>query len=329
MSATMQDPEGGAGCLSRDTLGKTSDLTEFDAAAAEWLSALAGWRDCRYVPVDRQGASAIGAAVMLREVSVTWETWEQPVCVTGAVPDGTLGILVVDDRPSGCVAWGRPVGADQLCVTASEIDVLLGPRSRVYAAVIPVPRLEKAAARLGLELDERMIRNPGQMRVPQDALRAVRSGFTQAMQATGPEAAPEDEESRFLAAISVALSRPGPTAVDASRRLPLARAVRDHLEEHLSRPFRLDQLTAAVGADARRVQRAFQDVFGMSPSRYVHSRRLDLARRRLRRGTPQSATVTQIAISCGLDHLGRFATDYRARFGESPSATLRRDGLGD
>ena len=34
--------------------------------------------------------------------------------------------------------------------------------------------------------------------------------------------------------------------------------------------------------------------------------------------------MTQIAMTWGFNHLGRFATDYRDRFGETPSETYRR-----
>jgi transcriptional regulator GlxA family with amidase domain len=34
--------------------------------------------------------------------------------------------------------------------------------------------------------------------------------------------------------------------------------------------------------------------------------------------------VTRIATDCGFSQLGRFAVEYRQRFGESPSETLKR-----
>jgi AraC-like DNA-binding protein len=34
--------------------------------------------------------------------------------------------------------------------------------------------------------------------------------------------------------------------------------------------------------------------------------------------------VTAVALRWGFGHLGQFAADYRARFGELPSETLRR-----
>ena len=62
----------------------------------------------------------------------------------------------------------------------------------------------------------------------------------------------------------------------------------------------------------------------MSPTRYLWLRRMHLARRALRRADPAMTTVTEIASNCGFWELGRFSVAYRALFGESPSAALRR-----
>jgi AraC-like DNA-binding protein len=51
--------------------------------------------------------------------------------------------------------------------------------------------------------------------------------------------------------------------------------------------------------------------------------RLDQARQQLLHAAA-STSVTDVAARCGFNHLGRFAAWYRHRYGESPSATLRR-----
>jgi transcriptional regulator GlxA family with amidase domain len=51
--------------------------------------------------------------------------------------------------------------------------------------------------------------------------------------------------------------------------------------------------------------------------------RLQLVREELLR-SDKATNVTAIAVRHGFMHLGRFSAQYRAAFGEGPSATLRR-----
>ena len=57
---------------------------------------------------------------------------------------------------------------------------------------------------------------------------------------------------------------------------------------------------------------------------YLKSFRLDKARQALQSGEVGGAAgVTKVALDNGFSHLGRFARNYHARFGELPSATAR------
>jgi AraC-like DNA-binding protein len=49
-----------------------------------------------------------------------------------------------------------------------------------------------------------------------------------------------------------------------------------------------------------------------------------LARRALREAATDATSVTDVATRYGFWQLGRFAVEYQSLFGESPSATLRR-----
>jgi len=68
-----------------------------------------------------------------------------------------------------------------------------------------------------------------------------------------------------------------------------------------------------------------QEQLGMGPHRYLWIRRMNLARRALTLADATTKTVTEIANDHGFGELGRFAVAYRKLFGESPSATLRRE----
>jgi transcriptional regulator GlxA family with amidase domain len=60
------------------------------------------------------------------------------------------------------------------------------------------------------------------------------------------------------------------------------------------------------------------------PMAHLWALRLDLARSELARGGQDCGSVASVAIAHGFGSLSRFAADYRARFHEAPSETLRR-----
>ena len=93
--------------------------------------------------------------------------------------------------------------------------------------------------------------------------------------------------------------------------------------EHLHASLSIGELCRIAGLHHRTLLRAFWAVHRTTPYRYLHALRLDEARQMLSQGTTNSDTVTQVAMRFGFRELGRFAADYRAAFGESPSQTLR------
>ncbi|HWL45673.1 MAG TPA: AraC family transcriptional regulator [Ilumatobacter sp.] len=117
------------------------------------------------------------------------------------------------------------------------------------------------------------------------------------------------------------------TALLSSNKPPARRIVRearDFIERHLGGPLTVGDIAAAVGTSVRTLQSQFRDDLGQTPMGYLANRRLERVREDLADAAPSSGlTVTDIAARWGFTHLGRFATSYRARFGESPSQTLR------
>jgi len=87
--------------------------------------------------------------------------------------------------------------------------------------------------------------------------------------------------------------------------------------------MRIAELCRAAGVTPRTLSRAFHAIRGTAPSRYLHELRLSEVRQALLSDAGDSS-VTDVAMRFGFRELGRFAVDYRARFGESPSETLRR-----
>ncbi len=99
--------------------------------------------------------------------------------------------------------------------------------------------------------------------------------------------------------------------------------VMDAVQERPAEPYDAARLAEIAHVGLRTLQEAFRRNLGMSPMAYVQEVRLQRVRQQLRVADFGTVTVTEVAYQWGFAHLGRFARRYRARFGESPSQTLR------
>ena len=88
-------------------------------------------------------------------------------------------------------------------------------------------------------------------------------------------------------------------------------------------PISVAEIAQRCGVSERTLRKHFRAFLGVSPARYLRWLRLAAARDALLSGA-LGFSVTEIAKRFEFNHFGRFAEQYRRRFGESPSATLRR-----
>lgn len=96
----------------------------------------------------------------------------------------------------------------------------------------------------------------------------------------------------------------------------------EYLEAQAGATVSMANLAAVTGVSIRSLQAGFRAYRDCSPMEFLRARRLELARKQLLAGT--AATVAQVALDCGFEHLGRFSAYYRVRFGEPPATTWRR-----
>lgn len=105
----------------------------------------------------------------------------------------------------------------------------------------------------------------------------------------------------------------------------LMEARRILVEEALSQGEvpRVSELAGRLGVSVRLLHHVFRNRMGVAPRSYAQSLRLSLARGDLRAAKVGEVTVAEVAAKWGFWHLGRFASTYRARFGELPSQSLQ------
>ena len=105
--------------------------------------------------------------------------------------------------------------------------------------------------------------------------------------------------------------------------MPDVRRAQQYIGAHLDDAMTVGDVAAAAGVTHRTLYKHFHDTRGTSPMRYARDCRFAEVREALLQACPQDS-VTTIAVQWGFCHLGRFSVEYRKRYGELPSETLRR-----
>ncbi|QYF95219.1 AraC family transcriptional regulator [Massilia sp. PAMC28688] len=98
--------------------------------------------------------------------------------------------------------------------------------------------------------------------------------------------------------------------------------VQEFLRANAGEPVSADQMALVAGVSLRSLYAGFKEYCGVSPMQYLRTLRLDGARQALL--SEPNCHIATIAMRWGFAHLGRFSVEYKERFGESPSQSLRR-----
>src|ERR1700748_2207655 len=88
----------------------------------------------------------------------------------------------------------------------------------------------------------------------------------------------------------------------------------------------LAELAAVAGTSSRTLQRQFLSFLGKTPHAVLRDIGFERARRELLQGAHREK-IMDVAVRCGFPHFGRFAVEYRRRYGETPSQTLKRQAV--
>jgi AraC-like DNA-binding protein len=250
-----------------------------------------------------------------------------------AVPAGTVLVSVPTDRGPSPI-WG---GVE---IRAGEI-IALGPGQRVHTRIIglchwhaiQVPELQLADYGRALSGAPFIVPPAARWRPRRAALRQLRHFHRAAIRMAEARSGALTDiqgahglEQQLLHALIECLSvgAEEETATERHHRDLLAR-FEDLLAAEAFRP--LADICAALDVAERSLRECCKEHLGMGPSAYRRLRAIQQVYRALRSGTSDGASVSEVARRHGFRQLGRLAADYRALYGELPSATLRR-GLG-
>lgn len=115
------------------------------------------------------------------------------------------------------------------------------------------------------------------------------------------------------------LALAGPVSIATPKHVK--RAI-DYMQAHLAEPITLEEIAAAAQTSVRTLQCTFRRFRMTTPMAFLQELRMTAARNELLISAP-GTSVSAVAQKWGLMHAGRFAVNYKKRFGELPSETIR------
>jgi AraC-like DNA-binding protein len=104
----------------------------------------------------------------------------------------------------------------------------------------------------------------------------------------------------------------------------IMRRFRDVIEQSGDQPLYIPELCREIGTSLRTFNVCCHEHLGIGPKHYLLLRRMHMVRRALLYALPSETTVTDVVTRHGFWQFGRLAVEYKALFGEAPSATLAR-----
>ncbi|MBY5583839.1 helix-turn-helix transcriptional regulator [Rhizobium leguminosarum] len=97
----------------------------------------------------------------------------------------------------------------------------------------------------------------------------------------------------------------------------------DFMQEHITEPISLSDIALAAKVSVRTLQQGFRQFRQTTPMSYLQDLRMAAVHRDLLESDARQA-IADVALKWGFMHPGRFAAEYRKRFGQLPSQTLKR-----
>ena len=264
----------------------------------------------RLARAEEEIARVAVVAVPANTVLVSWAIGGKPAPVWGGIEMQAGEMLTLGPGNRVHVRTGGPCRWDTIRLPEKELfcygRAMCGPGFFVPPAPA-VWRPAPAAARHLAQLQRAAIR-----------MAEARSGAL-----TDAEAVHGLEQQLIDALIHCLSAGPAVQETSAGR---LHRCILARFEDLLRADASLSmtEIGAELGISERLLRTCCKDYLRMGPNRYVRLQRMQQVHRALRSGTPGTASVSEVARRSGFRDPGRFATTYRAVYGELPSATLRR-----
>lgn len=247
------------------------------------------------------GKLTIGTrSVSLAPLTVVQTRYNLAVRAEAEIAAGNTVLTVLGDEGTRARWFGHSFGRDDVAVGRTRVDLSTHGPATLYTLAI---------AR-DLECDDGLLSRSffGAAVLRRHLERAVRDG----------------QAGRLLDFLETILEREPCKRRPIPRRVAAVHRCEKYVRENVDASPTLQELSAISGLGLRSLINAFRAVTGYSPMAYLKTQRLNAARRALSCADRTRTRIIDVAMEYGFWHMGHFASDYRALFGETPSQTLNR-----
>lgn len=306
---------------------------EFRDIEADRFKHVLDGANLEHTVTSRQSGNAIIEQFHGSHFSIDLGDYAFPIVARGQFAPGCIciGMAFGTHTPTWINGFSTGDGHLQIYSEGTELLYRAGPDASWIGLTITREKLQIAAlARLGRELKISPRSNMEHWRVDAAALTRLAQLVRSVIPKPGNmQREPAKTEAVIVGAYVEVLASAEESVADRVRKraawrldvLQRATAAMQHL---VGSSYSSSRLCRHLGVSERNLELYFQEALGLSPKAWFQHIALRKARRKLLLDDSCGTSVTQIALDCGFEHLGRFSESYRKLFGELPSDTLRR-----
>jgi AraC family ethanolamine operon transcriptional activator len=308
-------------------------ITTDECAQLNELSKLNGW-DVDYRQV---GAGKFYTSFNLSASSgfrFSDQYCSREMLVSGIPPPEHIAFFLPLNPGDKGTFQGKSLGVGDAAMIGRESEVFYRtPRDlRMMIATIPVSRLERAIRSASDDKSHQLSTKTRVLTFANDTISCLSRRMSHALEIaeTNTDQAEvnvclQEIEQDVITAISLTLTNPECQERGARGRTNRSRCLqraRDFIEANLASPLGLETLSLETGASPRTLEIAFREFLNITVVQYIKNRRLIAINHIFLDPQTTATSVSVLARAHGFNHMGHFASDYHALFGEHPSETL-------
>ena len=216
-------------------------------------------------------------------------------------------------------------------ISGDEFETISSGGINYFTIVVDTDLLNRESVRLTDHSFASLVRSRRVTLKKQDQLRIVQTIATIIQELKNyPHCLPvvwqELLEKQIVKQLLLSVRLPSGEKIKIPNRRQVAGRAERLMRQYPQQQLDIKQLCSLIGCSARTLHLGFKERYGITPGKYAHILALNAVRHKLCHLQP-GENISEIAMTWGFYHLGRFSRQYKQLFTELPSVTIKRNRL--